>query len=207
MQTLAVPVQLISSATLDPRNPLENPEQFLQQGDVQISTGGSAFANIATLPTASPENNTDLIVQLSDAEIADDYEINFHDPDGVWVDFNVSVACPRLIDPPVEPLTPDQVAEGVAFIGANGVAMVGTLVVADCPSQFTVCLQDGDGNPIRGALIFASTDQAGVDIVDVTISDQAGNAEFTGLEIGSYYATTKINDRVVDVRQFEVTNG
>lgn len=94
MQTLAVPVQLISSVTLDPFNPLQNPVQFLQQGDVQISTGGSAFVNIATLPTASDENNTDLIIQLSESEIADDYEIRFHDPDGVWVDFNISVTLP-----------------------------------------------------------------------------------------------------------------
>ena len=203
MPTLAAPVQLISTATLDPQNPLENPEQFLQPGDVQISTGGAGFVDITTLPTASEENNTDLVVQLSDAERAEDYEIKFHDPDGVWVDIDISVTCPVT---PVEPLTPNQVAEGVAFIGANGVAMVGTLV-ADCPSQFSVCLQNNDGNPIRGALIFASTDQAGADIVDVTISDQFGNGQFTGLDEGSYYATTKINNRVVDVRQFEVTNG
>ena len=76
----------------------------------------------------------------------------------------------------------------------------------DFPSKITVCLQGDGGNPIRGALIFASTDQAGADIVDVTISDQAGNAEFTGLEIGSYYATTKINGQTVDVRPFEVEN-
>ena len=111
MPTLAVPVQLISSATLDPLNPLENPVQLIQQGDVQISTGGSAFANIATLPTASTENNVDLIVQLSDAEVADDYEIRFHDPDGVWVDFNIDVMLPAVVvdpvvDPVVEPIPP-----------------------------------------------------------------------------------------------------
>ena len=94
MQTLAVPVQLISSVTLNPDDPIENPEQFLQTGDVQISTGGSAFTNITTLPTASDENNTDLIVQLSESEIVDDYEIIFHDPDGVWVDFTISVTLP-----------------------------------------------------------------------------------------------------------------
>jgi len=105
----------------------------------------------------------------------------------------------------IDPLTPNQVAAGVPFIGANGVPMVGTLE-ADCPSQFSVCVQYGNGNPIRGALIFASTDQAGIEIADVTISDQAGNAEFTGLETGTYYATTKINGRVIDVRTFEVTN-
>ena len=105
----------------------------------------------------------------------------------------------------IEPLTPNQVAAGVTFVGVNGVAMVGTLV-ADCPSQFSVCLQDNGGNPIRGAIIFASTDQAGVEIIDVSISDQAGNAEFTRLEIGTYYATTKlkINGPTVDVRPFEV---
>ena len=97
MQVLAVPVQLISSSTLDPFNPIENPVQFLQQGDVQISTGGSPFVDIATLPTASVENNTDLIVQLSEAEVADDYEIRFHDPDGVWVDFNIVVTLPATI--------------------------------------------------------------------------------------------------------------
>ena len=205
MPTLAAPVQLISSTTLDPNNPIEAPEQFLQTGDVQISTGGSAFVNIATLPTASEENNTDLVIQLSDAEVAEDYEIRFHDPDGVWVDINIDVTFPAPVEPPVEPLTPDQVAEGVGFIGANGVTMVGTLV-ADCPSQFSVCLQNNDGNPIRGALIFASTDQAGADIVDVTISDQDGNAQFTGLEIGTYYTTTEINRQTVDVRPFEVKN-
>ena len=79
-------------------------------------------------------------------------------------------------------------------------------VSADCPSQFSVCLQNNDGDPIRGALIFASTDQAGNDIVDVTITDKFGKAEFTGLEIGPYYATTKINGQTVDVRPFEVKN-
>ena len=110
-------------------------------------------------------------------------------------------------DPVIDPLTPNQVAEGVAFIGANGVAMEGTLV-ADCPSQFSVCLQDNGGNPIHGAIIFASTDQAGADAVDSAVSDQAGNAEFTRLEIGTYYATTKlkINGPTVDVRPFEVEN-
>ena len=107
--------------------------------------------------------------------------------------------------PAIDPLTPNQVAVGVTFIGANGVVMEGTLE-ADCPSQFSVCLQDNDGNPIHGALVFASTDQAGADIIDVTISDQAGNAEFTGLDIGTYYATTKINGQTVDVRPFEVKN-
>jgi len=111
---------------------------------------------------------------------------------------------PKIGDPApaIDPLTPNQVAEGIAFIGENGVAMVGTLV-ADCPSKFSVCLQDGE-NPIRGALIFASTDQAGNDIVDAAISDQDGNAEFIGLEIGTYYVTTEINRQTVDVRIFNV---
>ena len=130
------------------------------------------------------------------------------DPDVVVPGYGAGTA--ELTDdeptgPAIDPLTPDQVAAGVVFIGANGVAMEGTLV-ADCPSQFSVCLQDNGGNPIRGALIFASTDQAGADIVEVTISDQSGNAEFTGLEIGSYYATTEINRQTVDVRPFEVKN-
>jgi len=183
MQALTVPVQLISSSAPDPNNPIENPVQFLQQGDVQISTGGGAFVEITTLPTASGENNTDLIIQLSDAEAADDYNIRFHDPDGVWVDFEVSVTLPDVaVDPPVEPIT------------------------QNCPNQFSVCLQENGGNPIKGALIFASTDQAGDDIVDVTISDKDGKAEFTGLEIGTYYATTKINGQTIDVRPFEVKN-
>lgn len=102
---LAVPVQLISSATRDPLNPIENPVQFLQTGDVQISTGGGDFVNIETLPTASDENNTDLIVQLSDAEKAEDYEIRFHDPDGVWVDFSISVTCPKPVVEPIQSTT------------------------------------------------------------------------------------------------------
>ena len=102
-----------------------------------------------------------------------------------------------------EPLIPSQVAIGVPFIGANGVLMEGTLV-GDCPSQFTVHLQDSNEKPIHGALIFVSTDRAGTDIVDVTITDQYGNGEFTGLELGTYYAITEIDDHVVDTRSFEV---
>ena len=92
----------------------------------------------------------------------------------------VGVGTATATDPPpaIDPLTPNQVAEGVTFIGANGVVMEGTLV-ADCPSQFSVCLQDNGGNPIHGAIVFASTDQAGADAVDSAVSDQAGNAEFT----------------------------
>ena len=76
----------------------------------------------------------------------------------------------------------------------------------DCPSKFSVCLQGNGGKPIRGAIVFASTDQAGLEIEDVTISDQAGNAEFIRLKIGTYYATTKINGQTIDVRPFEVKN-
>ena len=102
MPTLAAPVQLISRVSPDPRNPIINPALLLEEGDVQISTGGSPFVNIATLPTASGENDTDLIIQLSNDERTDDYKIKFHDLDGVWVDVDISVTCPAPVELPEE---------------------------------------------------------------------------------------------------------
>jgi len=196
MPTLAAPVQLISRASPDPRNPIQDPVLLLQQGDVQISTGGSAFANIATLPTASAENNTDLIVQLSDAEEADDYEIKFHDPDGVWVDIDISVTCPApIVDPPSSQVTTEIPCD-----------LTSKTIYASCGQTKTHRIlpvnSDGAAIDTQGvALTFVIEDQDGFDIETGTatqnppVGDPLLGADDVGSEI--MFTSQAANDQPV----------
>lgn len=95
MAQLAAPVQLIDRTTVEP---ITNPVAHLVTGDVTISTGGAPHVNITTLPTASTENTTDLIIQLTEEEIAEDYTILFRDPDRVWANIDIIVDL-NFIDP------------------------------------------------------------------------------------------------------------
>jgi len=65
----------------------------LASGDVKVSIDGGAFANITTLPSASPASSKVLQVDLSTSEMnGDNIVVLFSDAAGAeWCDLNISI--------------------------------------------------------------------------------------------------------------------
>jgi hypothetical protein len=64
----------------------------LAAGDVTVSKDHGAFAPLATLPTVAPAGSAVVRVQLTATEMtANQVDLAFHDPDGVWEDVHVQI--------------------------------------------------------------------------------------------------------------------
>lgn len=64
----------------------------LAAGDVTVSKDHGAFAALATLPTVAPAGSAVVRVQLTATEMtANQVDLAFHDPDGVWEDVHVQI--------------------------------------------------------------------------------------------------------------------
>lgn len=177
----------------------------LAAGDVQVSKDGGAFANITDLPVQIGSTGV-LKVTLTATEMnADRVAIKLHDAAGdEWVDLLVTFSTVQVVAvASTEPLTSIQTAEAVLdAVAANyndpgsiGEAINSCTGGGGCAGagavEFVYTLTDDVTTfPIGQAVVWATTDIAGNNVIASGQTDDFGNVTFY-LDVGTYYFWSK----------------
>jgi len=170
----------------------------LAAGDVQVSKDGGAFANITTLPSASPAAGRAIMVDLSATEMtADNVVVQFVDAAGAeWCDLLINLqTTARQIDDLAWPAT---TGRSLLVDAAGGVPITTVLKKNQALAKFSLLMTDSTTHnpaPAKTVTVTRSIDGAAFG------ASTAGTA--TELSNGVYYidlSAADLNGNVVTLR-------
>ncbi len=170
----------------------------LAAGDVQVSKDGGAFANITTLPSASPASGRALMVDLSATEMtADNVVVQFVDAAGAeWCDLFVNLqTTARQIDDLAYPTT---TGRSLLVDAAGAVPITTNLKKNQALAKYQLLMTDSTThNPATGKTVTVTRSIDGGAFAATTASTA------TEVSVGMYYidlSAADLNGNVVTLR-------
>lgn len=170
----------------------------LAAGDVQVSKDGGAFANITTLPSASPASGRALMVDLSATEMtADNVVVQFVDAAGAeWCDLFVNLqTTARQIDDLAYPAT---TGRSLLVDAAGAVPITTNLKKNQALAKYQLLMTDSTThNPATGKTVTVTRSIDGGAFAATTASTA------TEVSVGMYYidlSAADLNGNVVTLR-------
>lgn len=170
----------------------------LAAGDVQVSKDGGAFANITTLPSASPAAGRALMVDLSATEMtADNIVVQFVDAAGAeWCDLFVNLqTTARQIDDLAYPST---TGRSLLVDASGGVAITTNLKKNQALTNFAFLMTDSTThNPATGKTVTVTR------AIDAGAFAAGTLSAVTEVSNGQYrvdFAAADLNGNVVTLR-------
>jgi hypothetical protein len=170
----------------------------LAAGDVRVSKDGGAFANITTLPSASPASGRALMVDLSATEMtADNVVVQFVDAAGAeWCDLFVNLqTTARQIDDLAYPTT---TGRSLLVDAAGAVPITTNLKKNQALAKYQLLMTDSTThNPATGKTVTVTRSIDGGAFAATTASTA------TEVSVGMYYidlSAADLNGNVVTLR-------